>query len=324
MTWLIWRQHRGEALVAGLALTLLAALLLVTGLAIGATYQQLGVGDCLGAAPAAHCVDALAAFHQATGFWRGATLWFAFVPMILAMLVGAPLVAREYERGTFRLVWTQGVPRARWLGRKLALVVGGSLVLAAVMTVLLTWWRIPFARVSSDLDPQQFDVEGTVPLAYMAYALALAIAAGTLLRRTVPAMAVTVAGFLVVRFPVELLARPHYLPSVTATWDPYLQTAAAQPGPHDWVFDGNWLDAAGRVVDDTRITGACTSDTVHYNLEPGTAFTQCTHAHGWLVQLVWQPGDRFWLFQGVETAIFAGLAALLLALTVWWVRRRLA
>ena len=39
-------------------------------------------------------------------------------------------------------------------------------------------------------------------------------------------------------------------------------------------------------------------------------------------QELFQPADRFWLFQGIETALFVALALVLVA--VWLVRRRLA
>ena len=34
------------------------------------------------------------------------------------------------------------------------------------------------------------------------------------------------------------------------------------------------------------------------------------------------PAERFWLFQGIETALFVALAVLLLLAAVHWVRRR--
>jgi hypothetical protein len=324
MIWLVWRQHRAEARIAGAALAVLAAFFLVTGLSIHATYQQLGVGDCLGAAAAPNCTDILDAFHQATGFWRGFTLWLTFMPMLLAMLVGAPLIAREFEQGTFRLVWTQSVPRLRWLAVKLALDIGACVALTIVETALVTWWRVPFAQMSSGLDPQQFDVEGLVPLAYVAYAVALAIAAGAFLRKAIPAMVASLVGFVFVRYPILFLARPYYQSPLSATWDPFLQTSVLHPQRGDWVFDGGWLTATGHQVDDAQVVGACATDSAHYNLQPGTPFTACTHAHGWLIQEIWQPADRFWLFQGIESAIFLALAAALVALTIWWVRRRIA
>ena len=322
MIWLTWRQHRSEALIAGIALALLAGLLLVTGLSISAAYQQLGVGSCLGPSARPNCIDIISTFRSETGFWRGFPFWLTFLPVLLAMLVGAPLIAREFEQRTYNLVWTQSVPRLRWLGSKLALVVGACVALTIVETALLTWWRVPFAKLDGHLGPQEFEVEGIVPLAYMAFAVALAIAAGAFLRKVVPAMLVTVVGFAVVRFSILFLARPHYQPPLTATWDPYLQASTPQPARGDWWIDGTWLDSRGHLLSD-QIVSSCTSDTAHYNLQPSTPFTACTHAHGWLLQYVWQPADRFWLFQGIESAIFFALAVALLMLTVWWVRKRI-
>ena len=46
------------------------------------------------------------------------------------MFLGAPLLSREYEQGTFRFAWTQGTGRIRWCAMKLN-VLGGLIVLAA-------------------------------------------------------------------------------------------------------------------------------------------------------------------------------------------------
>jgi len=39
---------------------------------------------------------------------------------------------------------------------------------------------------------------------------------------------------------------------------------------------------------------------------------------------VYQPASRFWLLQGIEAAIFGGLALVALAVAVWWVRNRVS
>jgi hypothetical protein len=38
--------------------------------------------------------------------------------------------------------------------------------------------------------------------------------------------------------------------------------------------------------------------------------------------VTYQPADRYWAFQWFETAIFLGLAAILVGLYFWWVQRR--
>jgi hypothetical protein len=37
---------------------------------------------------------------------------------------------------------------------------------------------------------------------------------------------------------------------------------------------------------------------------------------------VYQPASRFWLFQGIETALFGGSALALILFAAWWVHRR--
>ena len=45
-------------------------------------------------------------------------------------------------------------------------------------------------------------------------------------------------------------------------------------------------------------------------------------AHGYRGYLTYQPANRFWAFQGIETAIFLALAAALLGVTFWVLKRR--
>jgi hypothetical protein len=64
-----------------------------------------------------------------------------------------------------------------------------------------------------------------------------------------------------------------------------------------------------------EIVGAC--DGVARN-----GYAECLRAHGVFLRTTYQPAGRFGLFQGVESAIFLGLAAVLLAVIVWWMRYR--
>ena len=38
---------------------------------------------------------------------------------------------------------------------------------------------------------------------------------------------------------------------------------------------------------------------------------------------VYEPASRFWLFQGIETAMFGGVALVLVAFAAWWAHGRL-
>ena len=57
-----------------------------------------------------------------------------------------------------------------------------------------------------------------------------------------------------------------------------------------------------------------------------TAAAQCTAKYGVGAynQDLFQPADRFWLFQGIETALFVALAVVLVLVAVHLIRRRTA
>jgi hypothetical protein len=320
MIWVTWRQHRIEALIVGAALALVAAVLIWIGRDIYATYQQLGVGTCLLHPDGPNCSDVVHTFRQQYSAWEFAVPWLNFAPAVLAMLVGAPLVARELEHHTQRLIWTQSVTRARWIVVKLAAVLGGGLLIAGLLIALFTWWRWPFDQLDGRFPPEGFDFEGTVLLGYVAFALSLAITAGTLLRKAIPAMAATLAGFLAVRLPIEFWLRPMYQPALTVTGDP--GQASSPIARADWVVATGWVDALGHHISDDQAFTTCLPRNVVGITKD--AFLQCTQSHGWHNVVSFQPGDRFWTFQAIETGIYATLAVGLLALTIWWVRRRVA
>jgi len=84
---------------------------------------------------------------------------------------------------------------------------------------------------------------------------------------------------------------------------------------------------AGHFISDSQIGQACSVPALTLGIPLPLNFPvpfNCTHAHGWLQTITWQPVDRVWLFQGIESAIFFGLAAGLLVLTYWWIRERIS
>jgi hypothetical protein len=253
-------------------------------------------------------------FVNQFGFLHAAEPWLNLAPLLVAMLVGAPLVARELEGGTHRLVWTQGVTRLRWLAVKLALVIAGCLLAEGVMIALLMWWGAPFSRLGNNFAPTTFDLEGAAPLAYMTFALTVAIASGTLLRRTLPAMALTIALFMGARLSVDTWVRPYYQAPITRT---FALVSSESLDRQDWVIDSGYVDSQGRWVDFSALVNAC-------DPENKLTFFQCAQDHGFQKQVVYQPANRLATFQAIETALYIAMTAGLLGLTVFWVRRRIS
>jgi hypothetical protein len=316
MTWLVWRQHRGEALIASIGVGILAAALIITGIQIAASFQSLGVATCVAHPELSNCNQVERAFAEPYSLLTSALPWLNLLPALVAMLIGAPLVAREFEQGTQRLVWTQSVTRWRWLAAQLGLVLLGCLLLATFLMALLTWWRGPFDQIDGRFDPQGFDFEGLAPLAYMLFAVALALSIGALVRRAIPAMLVTLAIFTVARLGVEQLARPSFLPPITRV---YGLDAPDYSNRYDWILSQGWADLQGNHLHDATVFRIC--DTGAHTKE---AFLQCVQAHGFQQFVTFQPADRFWLFQGMEAALFLALAGACVALTFWLVRGRAA
>jgi hypothetical protein len=318
MTWLTWRQHRIEAAIIFGTLALLAAILIATGLDMRGTYNHLGIASCLNPTNQdPTCPDAVEGFREQYGIWVSASAWLNLIPALLGILVGAPLVARELEHGTHRLVWTQSVTRRRWLAVKLALVLAGCLVVAGALALLLSWWLQPWDTLSSRFGSAAFDFEGPVLLGFVMFALALGIASGALLRRAVPAMVLTLALFLAVRLPVEFHLRPSYQPPLTFIGD----VLASDPTTRaDWVVDEQFIAPGGQFLDFRQVFDICGNQGVASKLD----FLQCAHDHHIQQWVAYQPASRYWTFQAIETALYAAISLALLVLTGWWVRRRLS
>jgi hypothetical protein len=316
MIWLTWRQHRTEGLVALGVLALLGVFLLITGLAMAHTAQQSGLASCLAHASSSDlCGTLKQAFETQYG-----SLSVGFIPFVVALpallgaLVGGPLVAREVEQRTHRLVWTQSITRMRWLMTQLTLVLGAGLLGAAVLMAALMWWYGSFDQLYGRFGTGSFDFSGPAWLAAVLLALALGVFASTVTRRAVLAIFLTIVLFLAIRVPVEVVLRPAFEPPITVTWPIGQVDPPVKVGAQDWQVARGLVDAHGNMTSEVR--ARCST---------GQTIDQCLRSNGYRGYfLTYQPADRFWTFQWIESAIYLGFAVPALALTTWLVRRKLS
>ena len=329
MIWMTWRQHRAAALGGLLLLAACAALMIPQGLAMHQAFDSQGLAHCVGVATAPpDCSNTWRDFPS--GATNLITPWLVIVPVLVGVLLGAPLIAREIETGTYRLVWAQSTTRTRWIAVKLGALALGVATVSALFAWLVTWWRQPVDQLDTNNSMGRFgsfafSVEGTVVVGYALFAFFLGVLAGTVLRRTVLAMVVATVAFVVVLFGVEFLARPYYLPPVTSlTAFPVGQslTTTFTPDrtgtPGDWLLDWGFVDSTGHRLDTAQINDASRSA-----LDARTSMPTWLHDHGIQHLLVYQPADRFWTFQLIETGIFLALSVVLAGVVVWHVQRRL-
>jgi hypothetical protein len=80
--------------------------------------------------------------------------------------------------------------------------------------------------------------------------------------------------------------------------------------PGDWVISRSILDPSGRELDSIRVSPA-----------DACAATRSCFA-GFRQTVTYQPAGRYWSFQIYETALYCSLAAALIALSFWWIRKR--
>jgi hypothetical protein len=285
-----WLQARAQTIWSASVLAIIAAVLGVTGPRLVHLYNTTAA-TCQARAD---CQSAMHAFLNNDGAIRtGLGVLVVCVPGLIGMFWGAPLVAREYEAGTFRVAWTQGVTRGRWLAGKLVVVGLVSIAVTGLFSLLLTWWASPLDRASAKVFGT-FDQRDIAPLGYAVFALALGVTAGVALRRTVPAMAATLVAYVVARIVAtswlrQLLISPSHR---SLPLDPlstgygssasgisglgflirgHLPQSLLQPAtptmPNAWIYSNRIVDGAGQVLTNQVLHTDC--PTIGDNSSPG-------------------------------------------------------
>jgi hypothetical protein len=319
--WLSWRQQRTETLITAAILALLGAAFIPMGIHLANLFAQQDIARCIGRDSPA-CQQAVANFGNRAGILRSLTAggWFNLIPGLIGVALAAPLLL-DLEHGTMRLAWTQSVTRRRWLATKLAVTLGTALVAAVAFSALFTWYQRPLDRVYGRFD--NFDFQGSVPLAYVLFALALALALGVLLRRTAPAIIVGFAAYVASRVFVQTWLRQRFVTPLSATWGPGPNANLKGPHAGAWILAQLPSDKAGHpFTGNSVVLQSCARNLGNgiKGLDPA-----CLRRHGaGYNHAVWQPASRFWEFQGIETALFGGAALVLLAFAAWWLQRRTA
>jgi hypothetical protein len=344
MIWLTWRQFRVQALTGAAALAAFAILLAATGPHLASLYATSKIIGCHGYA----CQTAAAAFFSELAgldtvvYLLGIGLILA-APAIIGIFWGAPLVARELETRTFNLAWTQGVTRTQWLAAKLALTGLAAMAVTEALSLMYAWWADPISKAidlgfpggpqlfsQGSFSSVSFASHGITPLGYAAFAFALGTAVGALIRRALPAMAVTLAFFAAAQVAMPLAVRPHLIPPSHTVASIYASdlaygslTADVVPGhPDAWILSSQALNAAGLPV--STIPAACNNANPS-GQKGGTAQitpAHCMQGRGYREAISYVPTSRYWPLQGIETGIFLALALALAGFCFWQLDRR--
>lgn len=354
---LTWRQFRAEAMVAAAAIVAVAAVVAVTGPHLAHLFD-VTMKNCKAKSDCKYAAYSVTSSYGRWGESLGALI--LALPALIGVFWGAPMAARELETGTYRLTWTQSVTRRHWLAVKLAGLGLASVVTAGLLTLMVTWWAGPLnVAAAGRFVPGNYGEQGIVPIGYAVFAFVLGVTAGLLLRRTLMAMAATLAVFASAEFAIKWL-RPKFITPQQRTFkltakniQPFptasgmtIRVAPPPTGPNSWIYSTTAVDQAGRPITTGYTRRVCPA-TVFRSAGSGQRRIQLPGGQGgkpgpgggpsapfpgdcvnkiiakFHGLVSYQPADRYWAFQAIETAIFLTLAIGLAWLCFRWIRRRL-
>lgn len=333
MTWLAWRQFRIQVIVGAACLAVLLGALVFTwwqvrDLAVSTGYTGCSGDDCQNAASSflSEMEQSLAGRVQLAGI--GASFG---LPALVGVFWGAPTVARELESGTYRIAWSQTVSRRRWLLVKLSIGGLAAALAAGVLSFALTRWAQPIDDAHASLahanliTPLVFPTRGVVPIGYATFAFAIGVTVGLMLRKTLAAMAVTLA--LVVATQVgavelrPLIAQPEH--RITALTTERVGMFASH---YDVVTQvGGWPSEADSWQLSNTIVTTPGGPEYRGPANQEKCIPECREwlgAQGLLQEERYVPARRFWLVQWRELGVLITLTAALSLISLWWIRRR--
>jgi hypothetical protein len=327
MAWVTWRQHR-LALAGVVALFGAPAMyLLINGLQMHHAYAAVTACHPAGSDSCRQVAQNFLATYA-----HGAVVTAGLlqpIPALIGAFAGAPVLAREFETGTFRYAWTQGFGRARWTVAKLVPLAVAVTVAAGAFSALFSWYYQPIISAGGDADTNSlaatiFDLRGVSLAAWTLAAFAIGALAGILVRRVTPAMFATLAVCAGLAFATGAFLRPHY--------EAPLGTSNPNVPAHALVTSQSWsrrgkpasLDMINQTLRPVGVL-ALTPEV----FQPGPSASanvgdpvQYLIKHGYTQLTSYQPASRFWPFQWIEGGWLLALSLLFITATVWLVRRR--
>lgn len=324
MAWVIWRQHRialvtVAALVGGFTLVLF-----LVGVRLHHAYAAAAACRPAGSPV---CADLVNRFNGMDVFLANGFVLQA-LPALIGAFVGAPVLARELETGTYRYAWTQGFGRARWTIAKLVGLAAAVVAAAAALGILLSWYYRPyfaaanqskFLNETSPLASGLFDLRGIGLAAWTLAAFSIGALLGMLIRRAVPAIVATLVAYLGLAAAAGYL-RQHYLAPLAASTHgvPGSDLVMSQW----WTKGGTFAFARAPVDLLERVCPPPPAGAGKGNFDKAGYVAHCLTEHGYKQWISYQPATRFWSFQVIEAGWLLALSASLIAATVWLVRSR--
>jgi hypothetical protein len=157
----------------------------------------------------------------------------AVIPVFAGLVIGVAVVAREIERGTAWLPWSFSPSRRTWLLRRVAVlgaVVGALALVPAVTSEMLASAANPGVDLGASF--RDTGTRGPVIIARALAAFGVAVLAGAVLGRTLPALLLAMAGIAAVSVgsslgqDIWLRAEAYPIPDTASVDDAFIRDVA--------------------------------------------------------------------------------------------------
>jgi hypothetical protein len=327
MIWLVWRRYRFLIALTVVVLAGLGVWMLLLGHATDAAESspacRYGAFSCNTRSGVFSLSD------QATAI----NFLLLFVPCLLGIVFGAPLVVGEFEHSTNRLVWTQGISRTKWIVVKWCTLGLLLLVLVSALTLITQWWTGHSEEPSLDLlvigigrlQPLFFPITGLAMSAYTVFAFAVGAVLGAVIRKTSWAIVGTVALYAVVAVVMVLFVRPSLEPQAFQVINESVSgqgvgDASNSLQASSWNLGFGYRYAPGALGAKAGPSADVAGQRCQSGLGPAV-YLSCLSAHQIQQGTFYQPENRYWVLQWRESLLLVATAGALFGVTVLSVRR---
>jgi hypothetical protein len=321
LLWLTWRQHRWALLGSLLMAAALAGWMAYLAADMTTLHHQCHDVLC---GPYSPQHATLSAPYGPVAVSSYLLLVVRYMPLLIGVFIGVPLLAREHEQRTLLLAWSQDVSPVRWLWTKLALL--GLFV--ATLTAAVSGVSDHLAHVLSTVtvgslfEYTTFLGTGMLPLTISVCWFAIGVALGAAIRRTLPAAFGVIASFVGLMLGVQW--RYPTLMTPLSYYRHFDQPDAGVLSNNALLVKGgvtigrvggqNLFDSSGHELDYDALHRICP------DLSPD-AISACLRSNHLQTHVVYQPGSRIPDFHLILASGYLGLAAVALA-AVWLIVRR--
>ncbi len=333
VTWL----ERRSALIGLLVLYVGCAIAIVVGeQGVHGSYASFVAGGCVANAFHVPCGTIENMFEGSQDAFSAIVIALNVLPAAVGVFIGAPLLSREFESGTFRFTWTQAVGRTRYVATTLALLAGLVVTAAVLLGLLLSTWAHPFQLMGTESEWYSglFATTWFMLAAWSLFALTLGVWLGAAIRRTVSAMAVAavaIGGLSIASFVLFVHRLLAIAPLASRRISPLsglgigVLNEPANRGTGQPL--GAWLVRDWFTGPDGHVLSANTADNLR-NLLYGGQNGRSVNVTTWLAThhdafwVSYQPASRFWIFQGVAGVILIVLAVAFAVVTLRLITER--